>query len=266
MSTKSKKEEATLCVDCLFATVHPGLSYLPDEDFYFGVPVCSACGGLGFVYDNPEFKRMVKEVNVSCSEYFPNDNLDFPTHPVVQLKALKELVEKITKLNREFGIKHCPSFAKMIANGYLNTHIQNTKILIEEIMASLEQKKSSETIDLCLSAKEKALHGDLEEAHGMFKRCVEKHPDNSVVASDYANFLVAFKRDFNAAAIWFVRATEGKPKKIKHFMNAVVILKVLGRDFEARNLLMQSLACPDADSVLDLKEVLKNLPTNGSIN
>lgn len=265
MSTDSKSFP---CVPCANSFNLPGLSSCLGDDpyFNFGIPICQLCGGLGIIFDDPEFEKSLKEIKTACDEYYPSDGLGFYAHAVVRLKALKTVAGNATRLYKKFGNKVFPSFAKKIANGYMSEHIQNTEKQVAEIIALLEQAEFYGKADPCLAAKKTAACGYIEEAHGMFKWCVEKHPDNSDVAAGYAEFLLFFKRDAKASAKWYVEATKRQPQKVAYFMDAVQLLVFLGRDFEARNLLMQSLACPDVDSVPELNKVLKNLPTDGTIN
>ena len=92
-------DACSVCRHACGALSEPG--YLPDSDSRFlnGIPICTACGGLGNVADDIDFQKRVKQIAAYRFEYCP-----FPgkASREVQQKSIRNLRQEVRQLLDRF--------------------------------------------------------------------------------------------------------------------------------------------------------------------
>jgi|GEM_PF-3128283 len=270
-----EKKEILIPTPCSWCTggsildVSPGVFRDSDVDFssysYPGIPVCGGCGGLGETLETEDFKERTSRIMKTRFEFHPTDGLPEPPSPVL-LKALEGLDTEVKALVERYGHGADDSYAKKIAEGYLEKPIEMLKVEVSESIEAMKNfpvnpdPAAEETRSAILALYQ----GDFDKGKEMFKEVIKDHPTNSIVIHDFGTLMMNFFRNPEKAFSLFKRSTELEPKKALHFYQAGKCLLYLKRHEEAITWFERAMLQPDflkfaEDRDEDLNELINNI-------
>jgi hypothetical protein len=245
----SAPQACTMCADDVAPRPTGYVTHFDWEDDEVIVPLCMRCGGLGIVFDDEEFHRLVREIARLRFVVCPQSQLPDPS-PRLQIIALEEMGSRVADLFKSFG-RGVPeaegSPAAIIAADGVPT-LGRLRADHADLLQGFRNdfRKSSDPAEkTCALAMFLAHSGREAKAEQRLLESLDRFP-TSVIAYRYvAEFFIVIRRDARRAVRYIRECIRLAPRNAEYRVILSAYLDMLGDEEGAHIAMASARECPD---------------------